>query len=315
MQNIVFNQNEIDEFLDLFYKSHENEYLAIYNSLKTSSNDIPRGKDIILKLNEQYPATYHSLVGRYLVQNNVVRIEKQNDSSVDSIGTDYILRLQQVYKSKKNYFINYLDDCEKIGKSANPKLLFSTLCYNNLVVFGVNADQAKKTIHELEKNDILFRGNETEILKVMEDAGYRYYNKKSNLIFQNRRLFFNKDSEFPITQLIQFIGSMSPEDGRNKLCALRIGLGMKTASHFMRNIGLSHNKLAIIDSHILRKMEEYRVITDLPKKPDGSILHPSNSQYLKYEPIIRSWSQNIVKIPLDALDLLLWHLDRHDDIQ
>lgn len=312
MHKIVFTQKEIEEFLDLFYREYKDEYLAAHNSLKTPSGEIPYAKDVMLKLSGIYPTLYQTIIGRYIVHNDIVRLEPGIESHTELRGIDYISELRQVYEHHKTYFDDYLDSCIKIGVSGNPKLLFSTLCYNLLVVFGVNADQAKKTIQELEKNDTLFKGSEAEIQKVMEESGYRYYNIKSKLIYQNRKRFFDEDNEIPITVLIEGIGSMSPEDGRNILRAKRIGLGMKTASHFMRNIGLSHNKLAIIDSHILRKMEEYRVITDLHKKPDGSIPHPSDSQYLQYEPIIRNWSQNIVKIPLDALDLLLWHLDRHD---
>jgi len=312
MDKIVFTQKEINEFLDLFYKEYEDEYLDVYNSLKTSSNEIPRAKDIMLKLGKVYPTLYQTIIGQYIVSEDIVHFEPCNKSNNKLQKNNYISELWLLYNRNKGYFDEVLHSWTQKGASGDSKLLFSTLCYNLLVVFGVNADQAKKTIQELEKNDILFEGSEATIQKVMKKSGYRYYKSKSKLIYENRKLFFDKGCKFPITMIIEGIGSMPPKDGRNLLCNKITGLGMKTASHFMRNIGLSHNQLAIIDSHILNKMEEYQVITGLHRRPNGNIPHPSDKQYLQYEPIIRNWSHNTVKIPLDVLDLLLWHLDRHD---
>jgi N-glycosylase/DNA lyase len=313
MHKFEFSQKELKEFLDLFYKVHPNEYLDVYNGLKSLSGQDPLTRDVVYKLSENYPSLYQTIIGKFLVENNLVQLESRTESSIIDINQfTYIQELQQVYIKHKTYFGNYLDECRKLGSSNSPRLLFSTLCYNTLVVFGVNADQAKKTIKELEKNETLFQGSEDNIRKVMEESGYRYYNVKSAVIYQNRKRFYDPNSKISITELIKDISSLSPENGRSLLLTLRIGLGMKTASHFMRNLGLSQNQLAIIDSHILTKMEEYGVLSNLRKKDNGRIIHPSDSEYLQYEPKIREWSQNIVNIPLDALDLLLWHLDRRD---
>ncbi len=75
------------------------------------------------------------------------------------------------------------------------------------------------------------------------------------------------------------------------------GMGMKEASHFLRNIGKSNNKLAILDRHILKNLAYHNIIKN-PKKLDKKI-------YLKIEEKMKSFSKEI-KIPLDNLDLLLW---------
>ncbi len=74
------------------------------------------------------------------------------------------------------------------------------------------------------------------------------------------------------------------------------GIGLKEASHFLRNIGKSNNKIAILDRHILKNLEKFGIIneTKLTKK-----------RYLEIEEKFKDFSENI-GIPLDHLDLLFW---------
>ena len=76
------------------------------------------------------------------------------------------------------------------------------------------------------------------------------------------------------------------------------GLGYKEASHFLRNIGKSQNKIAILDRHILRNLKGYSVIKEIPKTI-------SKKAYLDIEAGMRIFSEK-TGIPLDELDLLLW---------
>lgn len=78
------------------------------------------------------------------------------------------------------------------------------------------------------------------------------------------------------------------------------GLGMKEASHFLRNIGKSHNQLAILDRHILRKLKGLKIINKIPNL--------SEKNYIKIENSMKKFSKK-VKIPLDELDLLFWKLE------
>ncbi len=75
------------------------------------------------------------------------------------------------------------------------------------------------------------------------------------------------------------------------------GIGCKEASHFLRNIGKSQNKIAILDRHILRNLKRYGVVTEIPS------LNKKN--YLLIEKKMIAFSRKI-GIPLDELDLLLW---------
>nr|MBC8387338.1 DNA lyase [Actinomycetota bacterium] len=69
------------------------------------------------------------------------------------------------------------------------------------------------------------------------------------------------------------------------------------ASHFLRNIGLGGN-IAILDIHILRSLEKYRVINKIPSSISRKI-------YLDIENKMREFSINI-DISLPELDLLFW---------
>jgi len=78
-----------------------------------------------------------------------------------------------------------------------------------------------------------------------------------------------------------------------------LGLGMKEATHFLRNIGRNEN-LAILDRHILRTLQGLKVIHRFPQN-----LSPTT--YLTIENQFLEFSKQIY-IPLNELDLLFWSL-------
>ena len=74
------------------------------------------------------------------------------------------------------------------------------------------------------------------------------------------------------------------------------GLGMKEASHFLRNIGFMG--YAILDKHIISSLHEFGVIKTNDK--------PKNSkEYIDTEKKFIDFSKD-VGIGMDELDLLLW---------
>jgi N-glycosylase/DNA lyase len=84
---------------------------------------------------------------------------------------------------------------------------------------------------------------------------------------------------------------------RNALSDLTPGLGLKEASHFLRNIGYG-NDICILDRHILRKLKENKVIQDIPKLSD--------KKYLEIEVKMIEFAKK-KKIPVAALDLVFWY--------
>lgn len=74
------------------------------------------------------------------------------------------------------------------------------------------------------------------------------------------------------------------------------GMGMKLASHFMRNVGMGG--LAILDVHVVDGLKK-RGVVDIEK------LGPSQSEYLQVEEKMKEYAKE-VGIEMDELDLLLW---------
>jgi len=74
------------------------------------------------------------------------------------------------------------------------------------------------------------------------------------------------------------------------------GLGMKEASHFLRNIGFKG--YAILDKHIINSLHEFGVLKT-NEKPKN------NKDYLEMEQKFIDFSKD-VGIDMDELDLLLW---------
>lgn len=77
------------------------------------------------------------------------------------------------------------------------------------------------------------------------------------------------------------------------------GLGLKEASHFLRNIG--HRELAILDRHILKNLVAAGVLRRLPKTL-------TQTRYLAIEKKFAGFAKR-TGIPMDELDLLFWSME------
>ncbi len=91
-------------------------------------------------------------------------------------------------------------------------------------------------------------------------------------------------------------GALPPLEERDQLRRLVLGLGMKEASHALRNIG--RRGLAILDRHILRVLLECGLLASVPR----SI---SDARYREIEQIFISFACDLGESP-DLLDLYLW---------
>ena len=67
------------------------------------------------------------------------------------------------------------------------------------------------------------------------------------------------------------------------------GMGMKEASHFLRNIGLSDN-ICILDRHILRNLVEYGVIDKIPKSMDKKAYLNIEREMIKFSKEVKNTS-------------------------
>ena len=103
-----------------------------------------------------------------------------------------------------------------------------------------------------------------------------------------------------IEKKVDSINKENVKETRNWIAENVTGLGLKEASHFLRNIGKSYNHLAILDRHILSQLEKTRVINKLESL--------NRKNYLIIEEKMKQFSEQ-VEIPLDALDLLFFKLE------
>jgi N-glycosylase/DNA lyase len=163
---------------------------------------------------------------------------------------------------------------------------FCELCFCTLTA-NTSAEKAIEVQEHL--GDEFYTLDQEELRARLKQAGYRFTNRAA-YICQNRRY--------------QDIGDIlrrynDAHEAREWLSEHIKGLGYKEASHFLRNVG--YTDVAIIDRHILRVMERYGLIEEIP----ASL---SRQQYLTMEKCLRELA-NDVDITLAELDLYLWYME------
>jgi N-glycosylase/DNA lyase len=168
--------------------------------------------------------------------------------------------------------------------------IFSELC------FCICTPQSKavycdRAISGMERSGVLFSGSSRQIKSGLKSV--RFPNNKARYIAETRKIFTTKQ-EIKIKDRIDT--SDIPETRRWFARNIK-GIGLKEASHFLRNIGFGKG-LAILDVHILRNMVKYGLIKTIPR----SI---TEKRYLFLEDKLRKFSKKI-DIPMEELDLLLW---------
>ena len=119
----------------------------------------------------------------------------------------------------------------------------------------------------------------------------RFHNTKSENLLRMKEQF---------AEIVGGLSEIPDAYGKREFLVSNVrGLGMKEASHFLRNIG--HTALAILDRHILGHLASLHVIRSIPKSM-------SKQKYLAIEKAFISFGDKI-GIPMDHLDLLFWSME------
>jgi len=128
---------------------------------------------------------------------------------------------------------------------------------------------------------------------------YRYPRKRATQIVKAAKTIYSGNRT--IKKILQ--ESKSDIEARQFFVTKISGLGIKEASHFLRNIGYS-NSLAIIDVHILSFLQRFCLVRLERKKT------LTNRIYLTLERIMRNFAKfhNLV---LSVLDLAIWQYMRN----
>lgn len=200
--------------------------------------------------------------------------------------------LFELYKQIKNKIEKRLREFEEIYKNGNDEKIFEELVFCILTpqTKAIDCDRAVKILKE---NDLLLKGKREEISKKINFI--RFKNHKADYILKAREIFF-KDGK---NSFKKFLNSIENErELRDELVKKIKGIGLKEASHFLRNIGISKN-LVIVDRHILRSAFKYKIIKKIPKTITKKI-------YLRIENKILKFSKK-TGIPPNHLDFLFWY--------
>ncbi len=164
---------------------------------------------------------------------------------------------------------------------------FYELCYC-LMTPQSKALHCDAAVRELERRGFRERPFDPRpVLHPSADRYVRFHHVKSE------RLLALRDSYNDVEKLLDI-----PDDkqARDALAARVKGLGMKEASHFLRNIG--RTRVTIVDRHILRNLLRLGVLDAWPTS-----LPPS--QYRRIETLFEEVAAAL-SIPADELDLVLW---------
>jgi len=156
-----------------------------------------------------------------------------------------------------------------------------------LLTANYSARGALACIAALNEGDAIGEGS-LEQLRACLEHRHRFPNKRAEFIHKARA--HRDDLKRTITS------QPSSRAARDWLVENITGLGMKEASHFLRNVG--YLDLAIIDKHILTHMEEQGIIGERPKTL-------TRRRYLEYEEILICVAGTL-GMPLGMMDLYLW---------
>ena len=174
---------------------------------------------------------------------------------------------------------------KKIGNKVNKRLKefennkdwFSELCFCLLT-----ANAKAKTALEIEKEADFLKMSEEELKEVIRKNKHRFHNRKAEYIVEARK-FAN-------------IKEILKENKREFLIKNVKGIGMKEASHFLRNVGFFD--YAILDRHVLSVLKENKIIKDVKL---------TKKRYLESEDKFRGIA-NKLGMSMGELDLYVWYM-------
>ncbi|MAH46216.1 N-glycosylase [Candidatus Pacearchaeota archaeon] len=241
--------------------------------------------------------------------------------------------ITQINKLKDSEAAKTIDtrikEFEQQGKKKEQDV-FSELCFC-LMTANFDAEKCIRIQKELDRAKGFEILPQDKLAQELKKSGHRFPNTRANYITQARSCSL---------ELHNAIMKKDGQQMRNWLIENVKGLGMKEASHFLRNIG--YKDVAIIDFHILDLLEKHNLIKKLdsgfnksrqtppqnrvgfqPKaESSGELLKPEESEnlpiiksksltkdkYLEIEKILKNLA-NQTNLNLAELDLYLWYLE------
>ncbi len=194
--------------------------------------------------------------------------------------------LRDYYQSIKTVVESRLDEFQTVRFKGNQRvfeeLIFSILCA------GTSALMAQRAVESV--TSLIWDAPLKRLTKALKS--YRFPRQRALSLFLARETVKRIGGD-----LIGWLGGFENPFAMREACIRYFhGLGYKTASHFLRNIG--HFGCAILDVHVARCLHTLAILPS-PQPPS------SRKGYLKAEERFLSFAQEIGIYP-EALDLVLW---------
>lgn len=201
------------------------------------------------------------------------------------------------YESNKEEIESKLTSFEDLRDSSEERK-FKELVFV-ILSSQTRAEKAWEACKNLEKQDLLLKGSEKEIEKILLEEDVSYPENKSKYIVSNREKLSQPTLQNPEKglKISQKIDEENLEDSRAWFAENVKGISWKGSSHFLRNIGYG-NSFGIISKHISTQMNDI----GLNKSPEPP---KSKEEYLKQEKVLQDFAKDI-GIDIKALDLVLW---------
>jgi N-glycosylase/DNA lyase len=205
--------------------------------------------------------------------------------------------LMEIYNLIHERVGKQLESFQKVWENGTEPDIFLELVFC-LLTPQSKARQAEKAVNILRKDGLVWKASAEELSDVLNIV--RFKNHKAQYIVWNREKFCGSSGP-EIKKILTGIDTVV--NRREWLVGNIKGMGIKEASHFLRNIGFGKD-VAILDRHILRNLVRFDVIGQEPKT-----LNFKN--YLDIEKRMKEFS-NRIGIPMDYLDFVLWYREAKD---
>jgi N-glycosylase/DNA lyase len=179
---------------------------------------------------------------------------------------------------------------ESVGKKGG-RTLFEELSFC-LLTPQSKARSCDEAIHELKEKNLLFNGDDASIARVLSKKT-RFHNNKARYLVEAREKFAANN----FAHLAHATFSGTGKHARGFFVKNVKGLGLKEASHYLRNVGRG-GTLAILDRHILKNLVKCGAIARVPPSL-------TEKRYLEIERKMEKFCKK-TGVPLSHLDLLFW---------
>jgi len=200
---------------------------------------------------------------------------------------DLIRSLEKLKRSNVRTLVKKrISEFKDLGRGESREI-FKELCFCILCA-NFSAERSIKIQKEIDDGFLTLP--ESKLAEKLREAGHRFPRTRAAYITSARKYG---------ESLKSIIESFKdPKELRDWLAKNISGVGLKEASHFLRNIG--YTELAILDFHILDLLARHRII-EKPKTLTGK-------RYLQIEGKLREIAKR-VGLNMAELDLYLWYME------